>query len=214
METEEGLSDDDLEIANKILISDGLALNLEKLTSDALLIEQLNSKFSVSELKTQFARMKCVLKSNLLPELIFPDNWLAVGLRGCVSISELEHNDWIRKWLDDTAPGEAMGLLNKIERLVPESIQLGSRRVNINYELDQNPWVESRIQDFFGMKEGPSILNGRLLLTLHLLAPNQRAVQVTQSLSGFWQNHYPKIRQELGRRYPKHKWPMDPVKGV
>ena len=51
---------------------------------------------------------------------------------------------------------------------------------------------------------------GRAPLVLHLLAPNQRAVQVTTDLAGFWDRHYPAIRRELMRRYPRHSWPEDP----
>jgi ATP-dependent helicase HrpB len=47
-------------------------------------------------------------------------------------------------------------------------------------------------------------------LVIHLLAPNRRAVQVTTDLAGFWERHYPSLRKELSRRYPKHKWPEDP----
>jgi ATP-dependent helicase HrpB len=46
---------------------------------------------------------------------------------------------------------------------------------------------------------------------LHLLAPNQRPVQVTTDLAGFWTRHYPQIRRELSRRYPRHAWPEDPL---
>jgi len=66
-----------------------------------------------------------------------------------------------------------------------------------------------RLQDFFGMRTGPAICRGRVPLTLHLLAPNYRAVQVTSDLAGFWQKHYPAIRRELGRRYSRHAWPED-----
>jgi predicted RND superfamily exporter protein len=72
-----------------------------------------------------------------------------------------------------------------------------------------DPWIASRLQDFFGMGTGPSICRGRLALTVHLLAPNQRAVQVTKDLAGFWERHYPALRRELARRYPKHAWPED-----
>jgi ATP-dependent helicase HrpB len=69
--------------------------------------------------------------------------------------------------------------------------------------------VASRLQDFFGLTQTPRIVGERLPLTLHLLAPNQRAVQVTNDLGGFWQRHYPGIRRQLCRRYPKHAWPED-----
>ncbi|OFZ54101.1 MAG: hypothetical protein A2428_14745 [Bdellovibrionales bacterium RIFOXYC1_FULL_54_43] len=98
-----------------------------------------------------------------------------------------------------------------IDALLPLSVVLPrGRRVKIHYQLGQPPWTESRIQDFFGMKAGPTVLQGRVPLTLHLLAPNQRAVQVTSDLSGFWERDYPAIRNELCRRYPKHAWPLDP----
>jgi ATP-dependent helicase HrpB len=67
------------------------------------------------------------------------------------------------------------------------------------------------MQDFFGLKDAPKILKGRKKLSLHLLAPNYRAMQVTEDLSGFWVRHYPALRKELMRRYPRHKWPEDPL---
>ena len=92
----------------------------------------------------------------------------------------------------------------------PGHIRLpGGRQVPVNYQAGKPPWVESRLQDFFGLGVGPAICRGRVPLTLHLLAPNHRAVQVTSDLAGFWRNHYPSIRRELGRRYPRHAWPED-----
>jgi ATP-dependent helicase HrpB len=92
----------------------------------------------------------------------------------------------------------------------PDRIRLRSgRTVRIQYESSKPPWIASRLQDFFGTFTTPSICTGRVPLTLHLLAPNGRAVQVTQDLSGFWQKHYPGIRRELQRRYPKHAWPLE-----
>ena len=97
-----------------------------------------------------------------------------------------------------------------LERLAPEHIQLpGGRNLTVHYEEDQPPWVASRLQDFFGMQLGPRVAGDQVALTLHLLAPNQRAVQVTQDLAGFWERHYPRVRKELMRRYPKHDWPED-----
>jgi len=86
----------------------------------------------------------------------------------------------------------------------------GGRTTRIHYEAGKPPWVESRLQDFFGMAAGPAAAGGRVPLVLHLLAPNQRAVQVTTDLAGFWDRHYPGIRRELMRRYPRHAWPEDP----
>ncbi|MDX6709127.1 MAG: ATP-dependent helicase HrpB [Blastocatellia bacterium] len=102
--------------------------------------------------------------------------------------------------------------LSLLAEMAPTRIPLGPKRqVQINYSDGQNPWIASRIQDFFGLKDAPSIAGGRVRLVLHLLAPNQRPVQVTSDLSGFWQRHYPQLRRELGRRYPRHAWPEDPL---
>lgn len=93
----------------------------------------------------------------------------------------------------------------------PERVTLpGGRQVRVQYEPAKPPWIESRLQDFFGMAQGPSVMKGRVPLVLHLLAPNQRAVQVTTDLAGFWDRHYPAIRKELMRKYPRHAWPEDP----
>ena len=64
------------------------------------------------------------------------------------------------------------------------------------------------------MKQGPSIAGGRVPLVLHLLAPNQRPVQVTNDLAGFWQRHYPSIRRNLARKYPRHAWPENPLQAA
>ena len=94
-----------------------------------------------------------------------------------------------------------------LERLAPAHVRLPSgRQLIVHYEGDRPPWVASRLQDFFGMLCGPRIAGDEVALTLHLLAPNQRAVQVTQDLAGFWERHYPRVRKELRRRYPKHEW--------
>jgi len=63
------------------------------------------------------------------------------------------------------------------------------------------------------MSQAPQLAEGRVPLVVHLLAPNGRAVQVTRDLAGFWKNTYPSVRLELKRRYPKHAWPEDPMRG-
>ncbi|HEY1403868.1 MAG TPA: ATP-dependent helicase C-terminal domain-containing protein, partial [Pyrinomonadaceae bacterium] len=99
-----------------------------------------------------------------------------------------------------------------LAKMAPERTALArGRMVRINYERLKSPWIASRLQDFFGMKESPRIAGGRVPLVLHLLAPNGRAVQVTTDLNGFWARHYAQIRRELGRRYPRHAWPENPL---
>jgi ATP-dependent helicase HrpB len=92
----------------------------------------------------------------------------------------------------------------------PERITLASgRSVPVHYDVGDTPWIESRLQDFFGTRAVPGLGPGRVALTVHLLAPNGRAVQVTRDLENFWAQHYPELRRQLSRRYPKHAWPED-----
>lgn len=143
-----------------------------------------------------------------LPEL-GPDAAGAAVERACqgaTSLAELRERP-IAELLLDGLPPEQRRLL---EAELPVRIKLrGGRSLEVHYEPGRPPWIESRLQDFFGSDLGPSICRGRVPLTLHLLAPNQRAVQVTTDLAGFWQRHYPQIRKELMRRYPRHGWPED-----
>jgi len=102
-------------------------------------------------------------------------------------------------------------LLSRLRALAPDRIQLpGSRNLEVHYEAGKAPWAESRLQDFFGMADTPRLVDGRVPLVVHLLAPNARAVQVTTDLAGFWTRHYPAVRKELARKYPRHSWPDDP----
>jgi len=100
-----------------------------------------------------------------------------------------------------------------LERIAPARLRLPSgRTTRVNYERGKPPWIASRLQDFFGLTETPRVAGGKVALVVHLLAPNQRAVQTTTDLAGFWQRLYPQLRRELGRRYPRHAWPEDPLK--
>ncbi len=99
-----------------------------------------------------------------------------------------------------------------LERIAPARLRLPSgRTTRVNYERGKPPWIASRLQDFFGLTETPRIAGGKVALVVHLLAPNQRAVQTTTDLAGFWQRLYPQLRRELGRRYPRHAWPENPL---
>jgi ATP-dependent helicase HrpB len=101
--------------------------------------------------------------------------------------------------------------LAAIDRLAPDRLSLPRRaNVRIEYDPGKPPWIASRLQDFFGLRESPRVAAGRVPLVLHLLAPNQRAVQVTTDLAGFWEKHYPSLRKTLMRRYPRHAWPETP----
>jgi ATP-dependent helicase HrpB len=156
---------------------------------------------------------RCALLAQALPGSVFervagsgPRELFALACRHKTSLAELRGSDVRELVLGELGAAERA----RLDREAPEHVVLDAgRRVRVHYAKEQQPWIESRLQDFFGMKEGPRVAGGRVPLTLHLLAPNQRAVQVTSDLSGFWERHYPSVRKELSRRYPRHAWPED-----
>jgi ATP-dependent helicase HrpB len=96
-----------------------------------------------------------------------------------------------------------------LDRKAPDQVRLaGGGEQEVHYPADAPPWIETYLQDFFGMPDGPRA--GGEALVLHLWAPNGRAVQVTADLASFWRKHYPALRRQLSRRYPKHHWPDAP----
>lgn len=141
------------------------------------------------------------------PAIVAPtDEVVSATLRelcvGKTSFREIEDGDLLSTLKAKT------GTCGRIDELAPEKITLANgRSARIEYEEGKPPWVESYLQDFIGTKTTPKA--GRVPLVLHLLAPNKRAVQVTTDLEGFWQRHYPGIRKELMRKYPRHSWPED-----
>ena len=145
------------------------------------------------------------------PKLGDDEIWVAIRAfcQGKQSFSELAHTVNFETLLHHFF---SYGQLSFVNQKAPEKIHLtGRKNVRVHYEVGQSPWVASRLQDFFGMVNSPKIADGRASLVLHLLAPNQRPVQITQDLAGFWSRHYPQIRRELSRRYPKHAWPENPT---
>ena len=99
----------------------------------------------------------------------------------------------------------------RLDEIAPARIRLpNGRQTKVHYEPGKPPWIASRLQDFFGMRETPRIGQEQTPVVVHLLAPNQRAVQTTADLAGFWERLYPQVRRELMRRYPRHSWPERP----
>lgn len=160
-------------------------------------------------------RARVALVSRIAPELglapVTDESLAAVvasACEGATSFAELRQLDLLA--LLDAQLGERQAAVN---RLAPTHFQLpGRKRAPIHYALEQAPWIASRMQDFYGLSQPPSICDGRVPLVLHLLAPNQRPVQVTTDLAGFWVKHYPALRKQLQRRYPRHAWPDDPTR--
>jgi ATP-dependent helicase HrpB len=100
----------------------------------------------------------------------------------------------------------------ELESLAPTYLALPTgTRARIDYSDPAAPSVSARIQELFGLAETPSVAGGARPLTIHLLSPANRPVQVTRDLAGFWKNSYFDVRKDLRGRYPKHPWPDDPL---
>ena len=98
---------------------------------------------------------------------------------------------------------------------LPLFVQLSDRRkIPVTYQYIQDPYIESFIQDFYGLTKSPILAKGKIALTLKLIGPHKRAIQVTQDLASFWQNTYPRMLKELARDYPRHHWPAIPEKAL
>ena len=103
---------------------------------------------------------------------------------------------WLEPWQQDL-----------LDKHAPERVTLSNGRTpKVTYEAEGLPFISLRIQELFDVAQTPRIAQGRVLLSVHILAPSMRPVQVTQDLANFWREHYPGIRSELRRRYPKHEW--------
>ncbi|MGO4337915.1 ATP-dependent helicase HrpB [Labrys sp. KB_33_2] len=84
-------------------------------------------------------------------------------------------------------------------------------RLAIDYEAEGGPAISVRVQELFGLATHPGIAGGRVPLTINLLSPAHRPVQVTKDLPGFWKGSYAAVRVEMKGRYPRHPWPEDPA---
>jgi ATP-dependent helicase HrpB len=150
--------------------------------------------------------------ARLRPELGLPDGaellaqLVTASCEGRTSLKELGALDG--SWaIRQVLPAETVQLL---ETWAPEWVLLRKKKVKVEYG-GEVPWIASRLQDFLGVRSGPRIGGGAVPLVLHLLAPNQRALQITTDLKGFWERTYKELRPGLSRRYPKHLWPENPL---
>jgi ATP-dependent helicase HrpB len=155
--------------------------------------------------RVQFVSGRAKEFKTITPETV--QETLASLCRGCRGLDDLKSAGLVSA-LKAKLPPQNQSLL---DRLAPASVTLPTgRKLAIHYESGKAPWVQSRLQDFFGMSKGPAIAGGEVPVVLHLLSPRQEPVQITSDLAGFWQKHYPQVRKELMRRYPRHKWPERP----
>ena len=136
------------------------------------------------------------------------DEWLGPSLEPLRRLDDLERLDFVallEGFLDWRQRRD-------LDELVPSHIEVPSgSRLPINYSNPEAPVLAVRIQEVFGMRESPRVFGGRVPITMHLLSPASRPVQVTQDLAGFWRTSYFDVRKDLRGRYPKHDWPEDPL---
>ena len=94
-----------------------------------------------------------------------------------------------------------------LDKHAPERLTLPNGRTpKVNYEPGRAPFISLRIQELYDVNQTPKIALGRVPVTVHILTPGMKPIQVTQDLANFWREHYPKIKSELARKYPKHLW--------
>lgn len=100
----------------------------------------------------------------------------------------------------------------ELDRMAPKRIEVPSgSSIAVDYSEPELPVLAVRLQEVFGLSETPRIAKGQVPLTMHLLSPAQRPVQVTRDLASFWRDTYFEVRKDLRGRYPKHYWPEDPM---
>ena len=134
--------------------------------------------------------------------------WLAPHANRLRSLGDLSRIDFAALQLADLTWQQRQAL----DAEAPTHMEVPSgSRLPIDYADPASPVLAVRLQEMFGLAETPSIARGRVPLTLHLLSPAHRPVQVTRDLGGFWRSSYHDVRKDLRGRYPKHVWPEDPL---
>jgi ATP-dependent helicase HrpB len=145
-----------------------------------------------------------------MPELELPEigegerrmlvEQICLGAMGYKEIKERAVWPVVKSWLSAAQQ-------ERVEKFAPERIGLpNGKKMKIAYDPKGAPAVAARIQELYGVEGSLTIAGGRVPLVIQVLAPNQRPVQVTENLSTFWKEAYPKIKQEMQRKYPKHEW--------
>ena len=135
------------------------------------------------------------------------DDWLAPYLQHATGRSDLERLDVSMLLANQLDWDRQMRLAD----LAPATFTTPSgRQVSIDYTGDQ-PRASVRVQDLFGVTTHPTIANGRAAITLELLSPADRPIQITADLPSFWAGSWADVRKDMAGRYPKHQWPTDPA---
>jgi ATP-dependent helicase HrpB len=136
---------------------------------------------------------------------------VAPYLGGRRSLDDLRRVDWAEVLLAGLSREQRAAL----DRLAPTHVVVPSgSRVPVDYGDPAAPVLAVRLQEMFGARRTPTLAGGAVPLTLHLLSPAGRPVQVTRDLAGFWQTTYFEVRRDLKGRYPRHHWPDDPLEAT
>jgi ATP-dependent helicase HrpB len=131
--------------------------------------------------------------------------WLAPTLVNATGLDDVERVDLLALFRSLLPHA----LHSDIDRLAPESFQLPSgRKVPLDYSSGEAPTLSVRVQEVFGLKSHPTA--GGLPLTVELLSPANRPIQITSDLPGFWSGSWQEVRKDIAGRYPRHAWPEDP----
>jgi ATP-dependent helicase HrpB len=136
------------------------------------------------------------------------EQWLAPYLAG---VTRLEH---LARLPLAEALRSRLGAAQQraLEALAPRELTVPSgSRVRIDYVDANAPCISVRLQEVFGLAATPRIADGAIAVTLKLLSPAQRPVQITRDLAGFWRSSYLAVRKDMRGRYPRHHWPDDPL---
>ena len=135
-------------------------------------------------------------------------DWLGPYLAGKTRLADLTADD-LGQALDGCLP---WALKRRLDEEAPTHFEAPTgHRHAIDYEGAGAPALHVRVQELFGLKTHPSIAGGRLPLTLHLLSPAHRPIQITRDLPGFWAGSWAAVKAEMKGRYPRHPWPDDPA---
>ncbi|QMV44936.1 ATP-dependent helicase HrpB [Cohnella cholangitidis] len=160
--------------------------------------------------RTRFVRRHDASWPDLSDEALLRslEQWLAGYIEGMKGRSDLQRLN-LKEILESVLTWEQR---RELDDYAPTHWTVPSgTRVPIDYSDFDAPSIAVRLQELFGLPETPRIAGGRVPLTLHLLSPAQRPVQVTRDLVSFWNNAYFEVRKDLKGRYPKHYWPDNPL---
>jgi ATP-dependent helicase HrpB len=136
-----------------------------------------------------------------------PD-WLTPFLAGKTRLDELNGEE-LAQALHALLPYD---LTRRLEAEAPSHFVAPTGAATpVDYEAEGGPSVALRVQEFYGLKVHPALAGGRVPLTLTLLSPAHRPIQITRDLPGFWKGSWAATRADLRGRYPRHLWPEDPA---